>query len=1388
LVPARVRATACKGERQVFEVRVGSRTIKATANHPFLVLEYRREPDRQRGRYRMTWKYLYQLKPGDLVAVAKRLPEVGRPYFLEMPEPLKRTRPIRLPQQTSPDLMWWLGVHVGDGFIHWENGGAKARVECAIPASAATLREEWSRVTHALFGVEAHNGDPWRMTVYSTQLARYLEANGFAGTAHTKQVPQWVFSLPQNQILAFLGGFVDADGYVRNDPRNHNVVLTSVNEPLLRDVQVLSWTCGLQTSGIYRFESRHPVDPERKIVGYRLQIAGDFERLGCRSPQRLDRMGRRKYHHDFSSAHNTTFRCHTNEFIGFAKVTSITPAGVEPVYDIEVEGPHNFVAEGLIVHNSEVVYHHIREDLAKKGVIFVDTDTAVREYPDLVRRYFGTVVPPEDNKFAALNSAVWSGGSFIYVPPGVRVDIPLQAYFRINAENVGQFERTLIIADEGAYVHYIEGCLPAGEQVSLGDRWVNVESLKPGDSVIAQDGRPARVRAVMVRPYRGELITIRPVSPYNAFRLTPEHPVWVVRRRDVLARRRPRNGWLPEVSTKKLRAAQPQYVPAGELEVGDFLVFPKVRPAGYNPKYSPQLLKLLGYYLAEGSAFKTLHTPVVSFSLGEHEQETIAEIVDLIHQVTGQRPYVVRLKGRHAVNIITHSQDLYEVCVTACGKGAASKQLSEELMGLPPTQIRPLLEAYFRRDGNVCDKGNSVMYRAATASEKLAQQLQELLAREGIFASIQIRPGGVDTIQGRRIRRKDRYIIVYTVDKRWSLVRETDDYFLVPIRAIERTPYEGFVFNLDVEGPNSYLVRGFAVHNCTAPIYSRDSLHSAVVEIIAHRGAHVRYTTIQNWSKNVYNLVTKRAVAYEDATVEWVDGNMGCLVGDTMVYKNNDVVPIRDIQVGDFVWSLTPDLRLVRSRVVAKEVYPPRPVYRLVLANRREVRATDNHPFLVLRKVGKVQVLRWMPLAEIRPGDQVAIVGQLPDAGRPYRLAFTPTVRGRKPVRFPELTDERLMWLFGFYTGDGYMDSSRVYFAVAPDDPAAEKVERLLKELFGVEVTRRGVTLRVNSVELVDFFRQMGFGGTAKTKQVPRWVFTLPQDQKRAFIEGYIAADGHVRKGHIQTSVTSANRELLEQIRHLAISCGMNPTKISTYVRRDRLPLGKGVKTYMTHFLYFSNESLSDAPVYFARVLTVQPDGEEITYDIEVEGPANFIANGIFAHNSKVTMKYPAVYLLGKGAKAEILSVAYAGAGQHQDSGGKVIHAAPYTTSTITSKSISKDGGRTTYRGLVKVPKGSVGVKVNVRCDALILDEKSRSDTYPYMEIEEERVTIAHEATVGKISDDQIFYLMSRGLTEAEALALIVLGFIEPFAKVLPMEYAIELNRLIQLEMEGAVG
>ncbi len=173
---------------------------------------------------------------------------------------------------------------------------------------------------------------------------------------------------------------------------------------------------------------------------------------------------------------------------------------------------------------------------------------------------------------------------------------------------------------------------------------------------------------------------------------------------------------------------------------------------------------------------------------------------------------------------------------------------------------------------------------------------------------------------------------------------------------------------------------------------------------------------------------------------------------------------------------------------------------------------------------------------------------------------------------------------------------------------------------------------------------------------------------------------------------------------------------------------------------------------------------------------------------SQLTMKYPAVYLMEPGARGEILSIAFASAGQHQDAGAKIVHAAPHTSGRIVSKSISKNGGRASYRGLVKVEPGAKKSKSSVVCDALILDDKSRSDTYPYIEIEEQDVSIGHEASVSKIGEEQLFYLMSRGLSEAEASTMIVGGFIEPLVKELPMEYAVEMNKLIQLQMEGSVG
>lgn len=682
-VVAPVKASAQTDTRLTYEVKTTRRSVRATDNHPMLVLRDERKEGRQRARYARRWVTVGEIKPGDFIAVPRGVPNFG------VAEKLPSVAGLTTPAASSADLMWLLGLYVGDGNLHLST--KTYCVQFAIPATDRELRAELARVIKDLFGLRCIEADEYRVDVNSKALTEWIVALGFGGLSLTKRVPDWVYGLPVDQRLAFLGGWVDADGYVSPD-KSGSIMLTCANQALIGQARELAELAGLRAGGPWPFTQPYRHAPERMQIAWRLGISGEFERLGCRNPKRTGRFGRRRFRHSSNSSHGTTIRVHCNDWLGFERVKSVEPYDVEPVYDLEVDGPHNFIAEGLVVHNSEVVYHQIREDLEAQGVIFLDTDTGLREHPDLFKQYFGTVIPAGDNKFSALNTAVWSGGSFIYVPPGVHVDIPLQAYFRINTENMGQFERTLIIVDENAYVHYVEGC--------------------------------------------------------------------------------------------------------------------------------------------------------------------------------------------------------------------------------------------------------------------------------------------------------------------------------------------------------------------TAPIYKSDSLHSAVVEIVVKPGGRCRYTTIQNWSNNVYNLVTKRARAEAGATMEWVDGNIG----------------------------------------------------------------------------------------------------------------------------------------------------------------------------------------------------------------------------------------------------------------------------------------------------------------------------------------------------SKVTMKYPAVWMTGEHAKGEVLSVAFAGEDQHQDTGAKMLHLAPNTSSNIVSKSVARGGGRTSYRGLVQVNKGAHGSKSSVKCDALLVDTISRSDTYPYVDIREDDVTMGHEATVSKVSENQLFYLMSRGMTEDEAMAMVVRGFVEPIAKELPMEYALELNRLIELQMEGSVG
>lgn len=693
------------------------------------------------------------------------------------------------------------------------------------------------------------------------------------------------------------------------------------------------------------------------------------------------------------------------------------------------EAEKKFLSGVSAQFESEVVYKSIQSALSKKGVIFLDMDSGLREHPDMVKQYFGTVIPAADNKFAALNTAVWSGGSFVYVPKGVHVELPLQAYFRINAANMGQFERTLIIAEEGSYVHYVEGC--------------------------------------------------------------------------------------------------------------------------------------------------------------------------------------------------------------------------------------------------------------------------------------------------------------------------------------------------------------------TAPIYTTDSLHSAVVEIIVKKGARVRYTTIQNWSTNVYNLVTKRARVEEEGTMEWIDGNLGCLTGDTYVLKQGGAEKLENISVGDVLLTVGKDLRMSYGKVLAKKVNPLRQTYKVTTDDYHEVIGTNNHPFLVLQKRGKIYALSWKPLSEIQIGDLVGIAGKIPVTGKPYEIQFNPS-RGKKDFSFRTVTDDALLWLLGFYLGDGYLDRSRVYFSVPKSDKSHKRVIQTVRDWFHLTPEIRGVTIRYNSVKFVDFILSLGFKGSARTKTVPLWIYSLPTSQISAFIEGYIAADGYKRANHKNVSITSVNYNLLYQIKQLAYMTDWSPRKISRWTRKEKKPLGKECKTYTHYFLYFGDEKKRE-PVQFSKVMRITNQGFKKTYDIEVEG-GNFIANGLLVHNSKITMKYPSVYLMGRKARGEVLSIAYAGAGQHQDAGGKAMHYAPETTSQIISKSISHGGGRTSYRGMVYVAPNAKHAKSKVVCDALILDEASRSDTYPTMKILVPQTQIEHEATVSKIGDEQLFYLMSRGLAKDMAQSMVVNGFIEPIVKELPLEYAVEMNRLIQLQMEGSVG
>ena len=591
------------------------------------------------------------------------------------------------------------------------------------------------------------------------------------------------------------------------------------------------------------------------------------------------------------------------------------------------------------VFDSVSVATTFKEKLASAGVIFCSFSEAVQKHPELVQRYLGTVVPYRDNFFATLNSAVFTDGSFVYVPKGVRCPMELSTYFRINAANTGQFERTLIIADEGAYVSYLEGCLPASEEVLCGDELRNIRDIALGDVVLNDRGEETRVGKIMRRGYRGDLVDITPRSTGNRFQLTPEHPVLAIRRSRVSSSPRPEGRWA-DLSPKRLAAAEPEFMPAGELEAGDLLVYPINKVERDEPGLSDDFLRLLGYYVAEGCATMFNGYKAIELTFGDHAPDVVDDAAALLERLTGKRPSRTHDRNHHGVYVVVYSNELWDLLVEHGGKMAAGKRFSKTFMDLPPARQKLAIDTYYLGDGSVCEKGTLTRVRAATVSRQLAFQLQELMSRQGTFAYINVREAFDERMKdGRTIHRAKCYVLFYAKNTRSRRAIRRDGYFLLPIRKIARQPYDGFVYNFETRSePHSYLVKGFAVHNCTAPMRDENQLHAAVVELVALDNAQIKYSTVQNWYPGdeqgrggIYNFVTKRGDCRgANSKISWTQVETGSAItwkypscvlrGDNSVGEFYSVAVANNYQQADTGTKMIHIGRNTRSTIVSKGI------------------------------------------------------------------------------------------------------------------------------------------------------------------------------------------------------------------------------------------------------------------------------------------------------------------------------------------------------------------------------------------------------------------------------------------------------------------------------------
>ncbi|MBN2067302.1 MAG: iron-sulfur cluster assembly scaffold protein [Candidatus Diapherotrites archaeon] len=373
------------------------------------------------------------------------------------------------------------------------------------------------------------------------------------------------------------------------------------------------------------------------------------------------------------------------------------------------------------------------------------------------------------------------------------------------------------------------GCLPPNEKVVLGSEWANIDSIKEGQSVINGEGTKDFVNKFFEIPYNGKMLTFVPfVSRYNSFSVTREHPILGVKRENISGGKSlyGKSKWL-RVDRSKIDSIKPEFIKAGELKTGDFLVFTSPKEKKDKTELSKDLLRLLGYYLAEG--YPIAKGNAVAFAFHKDEKEFIEEVDQLVNKIINKK--TSRRTRGNVTEIYFCSKKFSDVLLKYGGKGAKRKTLSEEIILLPPKKQMEVIKTFWAGDGDRTTrrKSDSPTYRLATASEKLAIQFQEILARNGIFSSISKRQRKEHQIERRNVTGSPLYIVKYKTGRKHNFVRPRKDYFLVPIKQIIQKNYDGFVYNLHMtNSPNSYLVKGFVVHNCVAAIATSSKLTEIV--------------------------------------------------------------------------------------------------------------------------------------------------------------------------------------------------------------------------------------------------------------------------------------------------------------------------------------------------------------------------------------------------------------------------------------------------------------------------------------------------------------------------------------------------------------------------------